>query len=53
MSTNYQNKANKLHSKSVKTFNCETIIVKNYIDPQFNAKHPVSRSNTFRKLSNF
>lgn len=53
MSTNYHNKANKLHSKIIKTKNCETIIVENYIDPQFNTKHPVSRSNTFRKLSNF
>ena len=53
MSTNYQNKANKLHSKMIKTKNCETIIVKNYVDSQFNTKHPISTLNTFRKPTNF
>ena len=31
LSTNYHNRAHKLHSKMIKTKNCETIIVENYI----------------------
>ena len=36
-----------------KTHNCETIKIKNHQDKQFNSKYPISRSNTFKKLSNF
>jgi len=49
----HSNKAENLHSIIKKKHNCETIKIKNHQDKQFNSKYPISRSNTFRKLSNF
>ena len=41
----------------IKRYDCKsppkTIIIENYKNPQFNSKYPISKSNTYKKLSNF
>ena len=49
----HMNRAENLHSVFNHSQKCKTIIIENYKNPQFNSKYPISKSNTYKKLSNF
>jgi hypothetical protein len=49
----HMNRAENLHSIFYHNKKCKTVIVENFQNPQYNSKYPISKSNTYKKLSNF